>query len=144
MLGLSKKIFHLCEVYGLIWNLNFVSVSLLQRISLVSSGSVSSGIHHPSISLPNNVSVPLETQHASLKRKKEAPPPPMLYSPILEKSEVSRGILRERISCRELWWQILWVFLMSFLNMEIGVFYSPWQLPKNYIYIMYNWCFSNV
>lgn len=32
---------------------------------------------------------PLETQHASLKRKKEVAPPPPLYSPILEKSEVN-------------------------------------------------------
>jgi hypothetical protein len=42
--------------------------------------------------MPNNVSLPLETQHASLKRKKEAPPPPALYSPILEKSEVNREV----------------------------------------------------
>jgi len=35
-------------------------------------------------------SYPLETQHASLKRKKEpAPMPPVLYSPVLEKNEVS-------------------------------------------------------
>ncbi|XP_069674699.1 uncharacterized protein RhoGAP93B isoform X2 [Periplaneta americana] len=52
------------------------------------AGSLSSGIQHPSMSLPNNVTLPLETQHASLKRKKEAPPPPTLYSPILEKSEL--------------------------------------------------------
>jgi hypothetical protein len=32
---------------------------------------------------------PLETQHASLKRKKEpAPMPPVLYSPVMEKNEV--------------------------------------------------------
>ncbi|KAJ9590247.1 hypothetical protein L9F63_016634, partial [Diploptera punctata] len=51
--------------------------------------SLSGAMQHPSISLSNNVTVPLETQHASLKRKKEAPPPPTLYSPILEKSEAN-------------------------------------------------------
>lgn len=52
------------------------------------AGSLTSTAQHPSLSMPNNVSLPLETQHASLKRKKEAPPPPALYSPILEKSEL--------------------------------------------------------
>lgn len=58
------------------------------EIVLIFSGSMGSAIQHASIPLPNNVTLPLETQHASLKRKKEAPPPPTLYSPILEKSEV--------------------------------------------------------
>ncbi|XP_023714791.1 filaggrin isoform X3 [Cryptotermes secundus] len=52
------------------------------------AGSMGSTIQHASVPLPNNVTLPLETQHASLKRKKEAPPPPTLYSPILEKSEL--------------------------------------------------------
>ena len=35
--------------------------------------------------------LPLETVHASLKRKKDAPlpPPPALYSPIIERQEVN-------------------------------------------------------
>nr|CAD7402274.1 unnamed protein product [Timema cristinae] len=37
--------------------------------------------------------LPLETQHASLKRKKEAPLPPMLYSPILEHTEAPCVVL---------------------------------------------------
>ncbi|XP_049806304.1 uncharacterized protein LOC126248888 isoform X1 [Schistocerca nitens] len=52
------------------------------------SGSLGGSMQHPALSIPNNSStLPLETQHASLKRKKEAPPPPTLYSPILEKTE---------------------------------------------------------
>lgn len=68
-----------------------VVVSFLLAITqtvLIFLGSMGSTIQHASIPLPNNVTLPLETQHASLKRKKEAPPPPTLYSPILEKSEV--------------------------------------------------------
>jgi hypothetical protein len=63
-------------------------ISNFKLFQIIFSGSVGSAIQHPSIPLPNNVTLPLETQHASLKRKKEAPPPPTLYSPILEKSEV--------------------------------------------------------
>nr|CAD7594996.1 unnamed protein product [Timema genevievae] len=37
--------------------------------------------------------LPLETQHASLKRKKEAPLPPLLYSPILEHTEAPCMVL---------------------------------------------------
>ncbi|XP_049847290.1 rho GTPase-activating protein 39 isoform X4 [Schistocerca gregaria] len=58
------------------------------------SGSLGGSMQHPALSIPNNSStLPLETQHASLKRKKEAPPPPTLYSPILEKTEQSHVVL---------------------------------------------------
>ncbi|XP_063227611.1 uncharacterized protein LOC134533847 isoform X2 [Bacillus rossius redtenbacheri] len=55
------------------------------------AASLSASLQHPSLSLP------LETQHASLKRKKEAPLPPPLYSPILEKTESAGvGLSREK------------------------------------------------
>lgn len=52
-----------------------------------------------------NSSIPLETQHASLKRKKEpSAPPPVLYSPILERAEVRSIslVVFENVSC---WWR---------------------------------------
>ncbi|GLH09051.1 Rho GTPase-activating protein 92B [Gryllus bimaculatus] len=56
--------------------------------SHLTGGPLGSGLQHPSLAMPNSATLPLETQHASLKRKKEAPPPPPLYSPIVEKSEL--------------------------------------------------------
>uniref|UniRef100_A0A1B6EBQ3 Rho-GAP domain-containing protein n=1 Tax=Clastoptera arizonana TaxID=38151 RepID=A0A1B6EBQ3_9HEMI len=42
--------------------------------------------------------LPLETQHASLKRKKESSAqPPVLYSPILERSELSRVVINKKL-----------------------------------------------
>ncbi|XP_046664613.1 rho GTPase-activating protein 39 isoform X5 [Homalodisca vitripennis] len=45
-----------------------------------------------------NTPLPLETQHASLKRKKEpSAPPPVLYSPIMERAELSRVVLNKKL-----------------------------------------------
>lgn len=48
--------------------------------------------------LGSGSSLPVETQHASLKRKKEpAPIPPVLYSPIMERAELSRVVFNKKL-----------------------------------------------
>lgn len=52
---------------------------------------VASTPYPPRLPPPTGAHGTAETQHASLKRKKDAPTPPVssLYSPIMEKSEVN-------------------------------------------------------
>jgi len=53
---------------------------------------------YPTGALGINSSLPLETQHASLKRKKDPPvPAPVLYSPIMERAELSRVVLNKKL-----------------------------------------------
>lgn len=69
------------------------SSGLYYNTGLVAHGSLQSNQRPGALNLPQNA--PQETVHASLKRKKDAPlpPPPALYSPIMERHEVSRSAL---------------------------------------------------
>ncbi|KAE8742932.1 hypothetical protein FOCC_FOCC011484 [Frankliniella occidentalis] len=69
------------------------SSGLYYNTGMTAHGSLQSNQRPGALNLPQ--SAPQETVHASLKRKKDAPlpPPPALYSPIMERHEVSRSAL---------------------------------------------------
>ncbi|XP_034241312.1 rho GTPase-activating protein 39 isoform X2 [Thrips palmi] len=69
------------------------SSGLYYNTGLVAHGSLQANQRPGALNLPQNT--PQETVHASLKRKKDAPlpPPPALYSPIMERHEMSRSAL---------------------------------------------------